>query len=75
LGLWSVQARDVVLSHCCTAAGSLLEAGLVPVLHGDAAIDTAQGFSILSGDKILAELCSAFSAGAGAMQAVFMVGV
>ena len=34
----------------------LLELGLVPVLYGDAVIDSAKGFTILSGDQLVAEL-------------------
>ena len=30
-----------------------LDAGLVPVLHGDAVMDTARGCTILGGDEIL----------------------
>lgn len=72
-GLWSTQSREVVRSHGCSAAHSLLQAGLVPVLHGDVAIDTVQGFCILSGDKILTELCKYFAADGGDVVAVFMV--
>ena len=31
----------------------LLEAGFVPILHGDCVLDKEQGCAILSGDKII----------------------
>lgn len=31
----------------------LLDAGYLPVIHGDCVLDTQQGCSILSGDKII----------------------
>jgi len=36
--------------------GMMLEAGLVPVLYGDAVMDSERGFAILSGDQIAAAL-------------------
>ena len=40
------------------ATKEILEAGLVPVIHGDAVLDKTQGSSIVSGDLILETLCS-----------------
>lgn len=36
-----------VASDGCSAVGDALDAGLVPVLHGDAVLDSAQGCAIL----------------------------
>jgi isopentenyl phosphate kinase len=33
-----------------------IESGLVPILHGDAVLDTLQGFAILSGDQLVVKL-------------------
>ncbi len=41
---------------------SFIEFGLVPVLYGDAVLDTEQGFAILSGDQLIAKLALAFKA-------------
>lgn len=41
---------------------SLLEARLVPVVHGDAVLDETQACAILSGDVWMVELCREFSA-------------
>lgn len=38
-----------VVRHGCDAVAELLAAGLLPVLHGDAVLDTALGCTILSG--------------------------
>jgi len=40
----------------------LLGAGLVPVLYGDAVLDTQQGFAILSGDQLVMRLAMTLSA-------------
>ena len=40
----------------------LLELGFVPVLYGDAVLDSAVGFTILSGDQLVAELAIEFNA-------------
>ena len=34
----------------------LLDTGLVPVMYGDAVLDTEQGFAILSGDQLIVRL-------------------
>lgn len=39
-----------------------LGAGLIPVLYGDAVLDTQQGFSILSGDQIVMRLAASLKA-------------
>jgi isopentenyl phosphate kinase len=41
---------------------SFIELGMVPVLYGDAVLDTVQGFAILSGDQLIAKLALAFKA-------------
>jgi len=43
------EAGGAALAQAATAA---LEAGLVPVFHGDAVLDASQGCSILSGDTL-----------------------
>ena len=40
----------------------LLEFGFVPVLYGDAVLDSTLGFTILSGDQLVAELAIRFDA-------------
>ena len=39
-----------------------IESGMVPVLFGDAVLDSKQGVAILSGDQLIAKLASAFNA-------------
>jgi isopentenyl phosphate kinase len=39
-----------------------IELGMVPVLYGDAVLDSKQGFAILSGDQLIAKLALAFKA-------------
>jgi isopentenyl phosphate kinase len=41
----------------------LIESGLVPVLYGDAVLDTLQGFAILSGDQLAVKLATGLDAG------------
>ena len=41
----------------------LIESGLVPVLYGDAVLDTLQGFAILSGDQLAVKLATGLGAG------------
>jgi len=50
---------------------ALLSRGLVPVVHGDAVLDEAQGCAILSGDVWMVELCREL----GASFAVFITDV
>jgi isopentenyl phosphate kinase len=40
----------------------LLEIGAVPVLYGDAVLDSDQGFAVLSGDQLIAHLAMRFNA-------------
>mmetsp|Transcript_70581 Transcript_70581/g.132074 ORF Transcript_70581/g.132074 Transcript_70581/m.132074 type:complete len:297 (+) Transcript_70581:32-922(+) len=49
----------------------LLSRGLVPVVHGDAVLDEAQGCAILSGDVWMVELCREL----GSTTAVFLTDV
>ena len=41
---------------------SLIESGLVPVLYGDAVLDTMQRFAILSGDQLVVKLATSLEA-------------
>lgn len=41
---------------------SFIELGMVPVLYGDAVLDSKQGFAILSGDQLIAKLAGALNA-------------
>lgn len=41
---------------------NFIEFGLVPVLYGDAVLDSQQVFAILSGDQLIAKLAMAFNA-------------
>ena len=41
---------------------SFIELGMVPVLYGDAVLDSRQGFAILSGDQLIAKLALNFKA-------------
>ncbi|UCE16123.1 MAG: amino acid kinase, partial [Candidatus Bathyarchaeota archaeon] len=40
----------------------LLEMGFVPVLHGDAVLDSDRGFAILSGDQLVSSLATKLEA-------------
>jgi isopentenyl phosphate kinase len=40
----------------------MLKMGLVPVLYGDAVLDSEKGFSILSGDQLVSSLAISFGA-------------
>jgi isopentenyl phosphate kinase len=40
----------------------MLETGFVPVMHGDVVLDLTLGFTILSGDQLIANLASALAA-------------
>jgi isopentenyl phosphate kinase len=41
---------------------SFVDLGMVPVLYGDAVLDSKQGFAILSGDQLIAKLALVFNA-------------
>jgi isopentenyl phosphate kinase len=56
---------------CAWQAKAVLDAGLVPVLHGDAVLDRQQGSAIVSGDMILDSLCASLRPSA----AVFLTDV
>jgi isopentenyl phosphate kinase len=45
-----------------SAIPSLLNMGFVPVLYGDAVIDSKMGFTILSGDQLVSSLATQFKA-------------
>lgn len=46
-----------------TALNMLLNMGFVPVLYGDAVLDEKMGFTVLSGDQLVAYLARKFGAG------------
>jgi isopentenyl phosphate kinase len=72
LGCWATSRRGLVRKETdCAIVREMLDAGLVPVIHGDVVRDAQQGWAILSGDTILARLCEAFQP----QLAVFMVSV
>lgn len=56
----SIAACGVLCFVCAWwwQAKAVLDAGLVPVLHGDAVLDRVQGSAIVSGDMILDSLCA-----------------
>lgn len=62
LPLWETAGGAVAPGAAAAAAvaavGRLCAAGLVPVLHGDAVLDAAQRFALLSGDTLVAQLCA-----------------
>ncbi|KAJ8598393.1 hypothetical protein CTAYLR_003004 [Chrysophaeum taylorii] len=41
----------------CRAATAALDAGLLPVFHGDIVLDSKRGAAVLSGDDVLAAIC------------------
>ena len=45
-----------------SAIGSLLDMGFIPVMYGDAVIDSEMGFTILSGDQLVSTLAIKFKA-------------
>eukprot|EP00435_Cladocopium_sp_Y103_P002673 s2565_g1.t1 len=58
-------------NHTLEGTKGLLQRGFVPVVHGDAVLDDAQGVAILSGDVWMVELCREL----GAKSAVFVTDV
>lgn len=65
---WVCRDRAVVADGCAQVQ-SLLDQGLIPVLHGDAVLDETLGVTVLGGDAIMATLCQYFKP----HKAVFMV--
>lgn len=63
--------QGALLSFHATAVAESLRAGLVPVLSGDVCLDASRGWSILSGDVVMAELAKAY----GPERAVFATDV
>ena len=55
-GIVTKRSLEAGLTHI----EELLDAGLTPVLHGDAVLDEVQGCSILSGDTLMVLLARAF---------------
>ncbi|KAL3511077.1 hypothetical protein ACH5RR_030478 [Cinchona calisaya] len=54
---WSTSKRNMEAADV-TMVVKALESGFVPVLHGDAVLDTSQGCTILSGDVIIRYLAA-----------------
>ncbi|KAG6399910.1 hypothetical protein SASPL_141395 [Salvia splendens] len=52
---WSTCERIIAMADTSTVVKAL-DAGFVPVLHGDAVLDTSLGCTILSGDVIISHL-------------------
>lgn len=52
---WSTCERNIAVADTSTLVKAL-DAGFVPVLHGDAVLDTSLGCTILSGDVIIRHL-------------------
>ncbi|KAG6555220.1 hypothetical protein Mapa_003260 [Marchantia paleacea] len=52
---WATNNRQLVRENSADVQ-QLLQAGLLPVLHGDAVLDSGQGCAILSGDVIVRQL-------------------
>ncbi|KAH7618266.1 hypothetical protein Ndes2526B_g07192 [Nannochloris sp. 'desiccata'] len=71
LGSWTTENKKIVTDGCSHIA-ALLSHGYVPVIHGDAVIDTALKCTILGGDPIVTRLCQYFRPRIGA---VFMTNV
>jgi isopentenyl phosphate kinase len=64
----SVTPSSCILTENCrikhfedSALKTLLKMGVVPVLYGDAVLDTKLGFTILSGDQLITALAMKFS--------------
>eukprot|EP00195_Chlamydomonas_chlamydogama_P002238 CAMPEP_0202916638 /NCGR_PEP_ID=MMETSP1392-20130828/69102_1 /ASSEMBLY_ACC=CAM_ASM_000868 /TAXON_ID=225041 /ORGANISM="Chlamydomonas chlamydogama, Strain SAG 11-48b" /LENGTH=153 /DNA_ID=CAMNT_0049609145 /DNA_START=29 /DNA_END=486 /DNA_ORIENTATION=- len=56
---WST-ANRLVVTDGCHMVDQALQAGLLPVLHGDCVLDSTLGCTILSGDTIMSSLAAAF---------------
>lgn len=52
---WSTYKRNVENANISEVA-RIIDSGFIPVLHGDAVFDSAQGCTILSGDVIIRQL-------------------
>jgi len=66
---FSVSASSMLVTKCkrlvelnIDIIRKLIETGLIPVLYGDAVLDTEQGFAILSGDQLVVKLALEFEA-------------
>ncbi|KAL8518613.1 hypothetical protein ACS0TY_009820 [Phlomoides rotata] len=56
---WSTCERNIAVADTSTVVKAI-DAGFVPVLHGDAVLDNSQGCTILSGDVIIRHLAEQF---------------
>nr|QEY10176.1 isopentenyl phosphate kinase [Scutellaria barbata] len=52
---WTTSERNIAVADTSTVVKAI-DAGFVPVLHGDAVLDNSQGCTILSGDVIISHL-------------------
>jgi len=71
LGSWATDNR-IIITDGCSHIAALLSHGYVPVIHGDAVIDSSLKCTILGGDPIVTRLCQYFKPRVGA---VFMTNV
>lgn len=56
--------KDGRIDHMCTAVvEQMLASGIVPVLHGDVALDRGRGIDVLSGDQLVVRLARDLRAG------------
>jgi isopentenyl phosphate kinase len=49
-------------SMCTDVIEQMIDSGIVPVLHGDVAMDTAKGIDVLSGDQLVVYMAEALGA-------------
>ena len=62
--LSAITLDDGRIDHICAdAIRQMLAAGIVPVLHGDVAMDRSRGIDVLSGDQVVTGLAKALAAG------------
>eukprot|EP00775_Hariotina_reticulata_P009902 gene9902-10059_t len=62
-GTWTTDNRQLHQEDCAagiSAVNALLQAGFVPVLHGDCVLDSSLGMTILSGDTLVRQLAETF---------------
>ncbi|OPY30166.1 MAG: Isopentenyl phosphate kinase [Methanocella sp. PtaU1.Bin125] len=61
--LSSCTLKNGRIAHICMdVIEQMLASGIVPVLHGDVAMDTARGIDVLSGDQLVVYLAEALGA-------------
>lgn len=57
---WRTENNSTVVSSDLETIATLLESGLLPVMHGDCVVDTVRGCTILSGDTLIEVLTAHF---------------